>query len=447
MSIADETERLAEGDVDGPDPNTPPPVPTEEMFYGLVGEVGHQAADGTEVNQVAASATFMSYLSAQVGRDVYMPVGNTYHHANLFTCHVGRSGRGRKGDAVSLTHRIRSRVEEVFSLSGSQYHGGGLSTREGLALLIHDGYTQGKTEVPPIEDKRLWIVENEFANVLHQGKRDGNTLSAALRDAWDGVSIKPAIKSARIWASDPHIALHVAITPGELTELMSNRELSNGFANRFLMLWAERSRVEPFPSSASSEIVHALAERTAGVIHFAKGSYPTNKDTRRMELSEAARRVWGPAYRTLIEIEATDTLTGLLERSAPYVLRLAMLFALADKTLTVEIPHLRAGLAWVKYSRQSVRYIFTSANELADSETGRENADKILIYLRANPDGASRTKINNDCFEKHVSASRIDEAIRVLLSESPPKITVELVPRSDGRAGKPTKLYRLFPKP
>ena len=428
----------------GPDPNTPPPVATDAMFYGIVGEVGRAAAQDTEVNPVAAAAAFLSYLSAQVGRDTYLPVGNTFHHARLFPCHVGRSGRGRKTDAVSLIHRIRSRIEEAHCTLPGQYHGGGLSTREGLALIIHDGYSQGKTEVPPIDDKRLWIVENEFANVLHQSKRDGNTLSAALRDAWDGMSIKPAIKSARIWATDPHIALHASVTPGELRELMSTRELSNGFANRFLMLWAERSKVEPFPRPASRETVHDLADRTAKVITFALGSYPTTKDNRRMELSDAARNAWDKAYRALIEPEATDTLTGLLERSAPYALRLAMLFALTDQSLTVELKHLKAGLAWVKYSRQSVRYIFTSAAELADSEVGRENADKILEFLGKHPNGASRTTINNDCFDKRASAGRIDDAIKLLLSESPPKITVELVPRSDGKPGKPTKLYRLF---
>ncbi|HHW4684650.1 MAG TPA: hypothetical protein ACQGQG_04850 [Xylella sp.] len=57
--------------------------------------------------------------------------------------------------------------------------------------LIHDGYRQGQQDVPAIEDKRLWVVESEFSNVLHQGRRDGNTLSAVLRDCWDGVDLTP----------------------------------------------------------------------------------------------------------------------------------------------------------------------------------------------------------------------------------------------------------------
>ena len=427
-----------------PDPNTPPPVATDTMFYGIVGEVGRAAAQDTEVNPVAAAGAFLSYLSAQVGRDVYMAVGNTFHHTRLFTCHVGRSGRGRKGDAVSLTHRIRSRIEQVHCLRHGHYHGGGLSTREGLALLIHDGYSQGKTEVPPIDDKRLWIVENEFANVLHQSKRDGNTLSAALRDAWDGMSIKPAIKSARIWATDPHIALHVSVTPGELRELMTTRELSNGFANRFLMLWAERSGVEPFPRPATVDTVNDLASRAASVIDFAKGGYPSAKETRRMEMTDAARKAWSGIYRRLTQPDSTETLTGLLERSAPYALRLAMLFALTDKSLAVDLRHLDAALAWVKYARQSVRYIFTSASELSENAIDRDNADKIMAFLRSRPNGATRTEISDDCFARHASRTKIDDAITMLLSESPPKITVTSVPRADGKPGKGTNLYRVF---
>ena len=435
---------LEKRQADGPDPNIPPPAPTEAMFYGLAGQVGKTAATHTEVNPVAATAAFLSYLSAQIGRDAYLSVGNTFHHASLFTCHIGRSGRGRKGDAVSLTHRIRSRVEEVHSLVPGQYHGGGLSTREGLALLIHDGYTQGKTEVPAIDDKRLWIVENEFANVLHQGKRDGNTLSAALRDAWDGMSIKPAIKSARIWATDPHIALHVAVTPGELRELMTTRELSNGFANRFLMLWAERSCIEPFPQPASKETVNELANQTAVVIQFAKGKYPSAKDTRPMSLSDAASELWAVTYRRLIKEEATDTLTGLMERSAPYALRLAMLFALTDKRLTIEVHHLEAALAWIQYSRRSIRFVFTSTIELEKSEVDRENAGKILQFLKDKPEGATRKQINDECFLRHESAAKIDAAIKLLLAESPPKITAERSPRADGRPGRGAYRYKIF---
>lgn len=108
---------------------TPPPQPHEEMLYGLVGDVARAAAEGTEVNPVAAALAFLTFLGANTGRDVYFPVGNTWHHPRVYGLHIGRSGRGGKGDAQGLVHRIRRRIEEVHAGTLGQTHTGGLSTR------------------------------------------------------------------------------------------------------------------------------------------------------------------------------------------------------------------------------------------------------------------------------------------------------------------------------
>ena len=144
------------------------PVPHHACLYGIVGEVGCVGAEGTETNPYAIAANFMAYLSCAIGRGVYLPIGNTWHHARLFCLHVGRSGRGRKGDALSLVMRLDQAVRELNPAYAPQVHRGGLSSREGLVALMHDGYMQGKQAVAPIDDKRLWVVESEFSNVLQR---------------------------------------------------------------------------------------------------------------------------------------------------------------------------------------------------------------------------------------------------------------------------------------
>ena len=171
-------------------PTLCPPIATPEMFYGLAGEVGRAAAESTEVNPVAAMGYLMTMVSAAVGRDVYLSVGNTFHHCRLFMVHVGRTSRGRKGDAQGAGRRIRSEIENVFEELG-HHHSGGLSSREGLAGAIQD--PKGDDDENGTDDKRLFVVESEFSNTLAQGRREGNTLTAALRDAWDGNDIKPLV--------------------------------------------------------------------------------------------------------------------------------------------------------------------------------------------------------------------------------------------------------------
>lgn len=429
---------------DGPDNHRNAPRPDKACLYGLIGEIA--AAGGeTEANPYAIAANALAYLSCAVGRGPFMPVGNTWHHPRLFTLHIGRSGRGRKGDAVSLMTRIDHAVRRVNEYAAPQVHRGGLSSREGLIYLIHDAYQEGKEEVPAIHDKRLWVVESEFANVLHQGKRDGNTLSAALRDCWDGVDMKPATKTARMSATNPHVCLSGAITPGELHSLMATRELTNGFANRFLMIWAERLQIIPFPRAASQAEVDRLAERLVEVMEFCGSHRPGDpKDSMKVELSiEAAKRYTQLYTGELNQNSDGERIAALVERRAPMLLRIAMLLALTDLSTKVEVHHIQAALAWIRFSVESVKFIFASAEEEAKASKTSDNAEKIMVHLGKHQT-ATRSELNRQCFGGHASKEDIDTALDELLTATPPLIEVHTKPRPKGTPGTPTKHYSLL---
>jgi hypothetical protein len=313
-------------------------------------------------------------------------------------------------------------------------------------MFIHDGFREGKNIIEPIHDKRLWVIESEFANILHQSKRDGNTLSAALRDAWDGVSIKPATKSNRVWASHPHIALSGAVTPSELRGLIHSRELTNGFANRFLMIFAERVQMFPFPKATPDHEVDALAERVAAVLRFAGADRPVDMDVTRMSFTPKAGTLYGKLYLGELNDQSSGELViALLERRAPTLLRLAMLFALCDLTHQIDVPHIEAALAWVRYWRESVKFVFASADDEAAVARTNDTSIKIINFL-GDKGRASRTELTRDCFGGHVSKMQIDAALDELLAETPPKIIVQAVPRSKGNPGASTKFYRLAAK-
>ena len=417
------------------------PQPHSDCLYGLIGEIARAGSDNTEANPYGIAASALAYLGVAVGRGPYMPIGDDWNHARLFFVHVGRSSRGRKGTAKKLViKRIAKAVEELNKDLAPHIHTGGLSTREGLALMIHDGWTQGKEEVPPINDKRLLAVEAEFANVLHQGKREGNTLSAALRDCWDGVSMKPATKTSRLWATDPHVAIIGAVTPSELLGLMASRELTNGFANRFLMFWAERTKMLAFPRATRQEDVDALAARVLEVLEFCKAERWAEKDHMRVDLSPAARKRYETLYHgELNDNSAGERITALIERRAPMLLRLAMLFALCELTNTVEVHHINAALAWVRYSVDSIKFIFGSAADEVEVAETNDTAQKIVDFLTAQK-RVTRKQITVDCFKGHANKTRIDAALDELLSCNPPRITVH---EDRSGAGRPTKFYEL----
>jgi hypothetical protein len=419
------------------------PKPHQDCLYGLIGEIAKAGSTDTEANPFAIAASALAYLGVAVGRGPYIPIGDDWNHARLNFVHVGRSSRGRKGTAKKLViNRIAKAVHELNEYLAPQIHTGGLSTREGLALLIHDGWTQGKDEIEPISDKRLLVVESEFANVLHQGKRDGNTLSTALRDAWDGISIKPAIKTSRVWASNPHIGILADITPIELRGLMSSRELSNGFANRFIFFWAEGIKVNPFPKQTPKEKIDDFARRVADILLFVKADRHVDRDTSRMIFSPQAASLYAHLYQgELRERSAGEQITGLLDRRAPTLMRLAMIFALTDLSLTVDVVHIKAAMAWIRYWVDSVKYIFQSALDEAATELTNVVANELIEFLTCHKK-ASRSEIIKLCFKGHLSKIELDRALDELLSTTPPLIEVETVSRVQG-AGSPTKFYKL----
>ncbi|MEI7815089.1 MAG: hypothetical protein WCJ13_09895 [Coriobacteriia bacterium] len=287
------------------------------------------------------------------------------------------------------------------------------------------------------------MVESEFANVLHQGRRLGNTLSAALRDCWDGADLKPATKSNRLYASQPHVCLSGAISPSELTGLMRTRELTNGFANRFLMIWAERSRMPPFPRETPQTVVDRLARRTREVLAFVRADHHIEREHLRMELAPQGQWRYAQLYRGELNDNFGDGVVGaLLERRAPMLLRLAMLMALSDLQSRIDASHIDAAMAWIRYATASVRFVFVSACEDAKLARVLERSNRVLAFLRERGQ-ATRSQISAECFRGKVPKAQIDASLDHLLASTPPKITVQWAERSDGAPGAPLRVYRL----
>jgi hypothetical protein len=404
------------------------PIPDPACLYGLVGDIALVGSQNTEANPYAVAASAIAYLGAAFGRGPYFPIGDDLHHARLFLLHVGRSGIGRKGTAKKLIKRIHDVLKAKDELLAPQVHSGGLSTREGLAMLLHDGYKDGKTDVPAIVDKRLLVIESEFANVLHQSKRDGNTLSSGLRDAWDGTSIQPAVKTSRVWATNPHISFIGDITPSELLEMMSKRETNNGFANRFIFFYAEGDKINAFPQPTPDNVVEALADRVAQVLRYAGADNHGSNNLLRIEFSPDAALAYEGLYGgELCDRSGGERIAALLDRRAPVLMRLAMLFALTDQTHIIAVDHINAAMAWVRYWGDSVKFIFQNpANPLA-AKAKPAITQRIVDHLTAHVQ-ATRTELTTNCFSGHIAAPTLDTALNELLTATPPVIQETTVP-------------------
>ncbi len=163
-------------------------------------------------------------------------------------------------------------------------------------------------------------------------KREGNILSAVIRNAWDGRILQVATKNSPAKASNAHISILGDITRDELHSALAQAERSNGFANRFLWLHVERCGPKPFGGKALDWTSEVIGLKSA--VDFARKQG-------RVYMDDNARRMW---YR---ERKGGATLA-----------RLALLYALLDSSDNIRSEHLKAAVAFWKYAEDSARLIF-----------------------------------------------------------------------------------------
>jgi hypothetical protein len=113
-----------------------------------------------------------------------------------------------------------------------------MSSGEGLIYAVRDPVykmKRGKLELDDegIDDKRLMLDEREFFQSLTVLKREGNTLSRVVRDAWDcREHIGSLTKHSPTQATKPFISITAHITVDELRQTLDHTSMANGYANR-----------------------------------------------------------------------------------------------------------------------------------------------------------------------------------------------------------------------
>lgn len=373
------------------EPEWPEP-PDEAAFSGIFGELVRAVAPHTEADAVALLGHALVYFGAEVGREPRLMVGATAHRGNLFVSFVGSTAAGRKGTA-------RAEVEPVFREAGATVLDrvvSGLQSGEAVVHSIRDA--KGKDEGEP--DKRLILFEAELGRLFKVAGRDGSTVSAVLREAWDSPRVlQTASKHFGEKATEPHGALLGHITDAELVARLTSDDISNGLANRILFLSVRRSRCLPEGGRLPPAVLRPLAERLSERLELAR-------TVGEVVRTDEARAAWEAVYPVLTE-ERPGLVGALLARAAPQVCRLSLLYALGSGAARIEREHLESALALWSYAERSVRRIF--GDLLGDS-----TADAVIRGLRSAPGGLTRTEISGDLLGRNTPVSRLNSALDLL---------------------------------
>lgn len=394
-----------------PADNWPEP-PAPEAYLGLPGDIVRAIEPHSEADPAALLVQSLVAFGSAAGRHAYFLAEADYHYCNEFVVLVGKSAKGRKGTSWGQTARLYEQADQTWLENRVK---SGVSSAEGVIHLARDPvYTREKVggkkgepivyqEVqsdPGEEDKRVLLLEPEFANVLKQAERQGNTLSVILRRAWECGDLQSLTKNSPMKCTGGHFSLIGHITADELRRYLTSTEIANGLGNRHLFVCVKRSKVLPEGSQPDTGRMAGLQARLAQALAFARNAGEMRRD-------EDARKIWHGIYGELSDGKP-GIVGSLLGRSEAHVMRLAMIYAVMDSSPVIGAEHLTAALALWDYCERSVRYVF------GDS-VGDPLADELLRMIRgAGRDGISRTKIS-ELLGRNKVAADIGRALGVLI--------------------------------
>jgi hypothetical protein len=354
---------------------------------GNAGRIALLTTDGTEVDPHATLFSLLTVFGGVVGPGTYMHVGEARHYLRLYVLLVGASSRGRKGSSLQpIVATFAEIVHEFKSIRTS----GPLSSGEGLLWRIRDASEEVNKEGipvdPGVEDKRLIILDGEFAACLKAMKRETNTLSAILRSAWDDGDIAPLTKTKPVRVSGGHICFTSHITNPELHTCLSESDAVNGFSNRILWVCTRRQGSVAFPPRLSPESRSEIRTILEKALKLASR-------TSEIKLTPEAMAIFEKAYPILTQ-ERPGLYGSATSRAEAQVLRIAMILCLLDDSSYIrEEDMLRALDIW-RYADESARFIFGAREP-------DQKANRILDYLESGE--KTSTEIANDLFQKNAT--------------------------------------------
>ena len=397
------------------------PVLPDDALYGLPGRVALKLSESTGADPASILGMFMTSFGNAIGRQPHVMFYGHDEPGLLYTLIVGKWARGRKGTAWNAVRKLFIQAEPDWSAKDIE---SGLQSSEAMIEAVADS---------PNGDPRLLILETEFARFIAAMSAQ-RKFASRMRTAYDGETLSARrVKQPPLISTQHMISIIGMITPGELIAL---QKLSGGLESRMLYFYsapARKTRTDPFTID-ESEI--NLAEEVKEAINQAWDSILLGTDP----ISAALAEMRGIAPKTKFPIADDimdrwkDEIEPAIEdiadavgedyerytaRAQTHVVRLALLYALADGASEIGWPHVKAAMALAEFCMFSARRIFSVPDDpkprISPLQEGKVFDFLVELARDAEESGdeeeawASIVEITNDVLSNNTPATPILE--------------------------------------
>jgi hypothetical protein len=327
-----------------PAPATTLPTLSEAALYGLAGLAVRSLALHSDSDPAAILLQFLAAFGNMAGPEPHCMAGFTRHGLNLFVVLVGESSMARKASSWRQISNLFNEADPRWVARRV------MASRPTAYRILH-----ALREQQPSTDRRLFLLAEEFASVLHLLGSNSGQLSPLLRSAWDGDDLYAHDGTRLLFAGDAHLSMVAFITPRELAHRLTRTEAHSGFVNR--CLWTNVGRSQPSPNSGGLP-----AEQFSAITRELRHSLDWTRSQREILLrrGEAADQLWHEHYPGLSQ-GRPDVDGGATSHAEAQVLRLSAIYAALDRSACIELAHLQAALAVWDYCQASAHLFFDTA--------------------------------------------------------------------------------------
>ena len=379
------------------------PVLDADARYGLPGEVVELLENYTESDPVARLMDFLVSFGSAVGPGPHAVADGTAHPARLFALLVGKTSKARKGTSRRRIGNLFMAVDPAWATDRVM---GGLSSGEGLIAAAAEGGT--------LEDPRLMLVEEEVSRTLAVAAREGSTLSPIIRQAWDHGNLRVMTRHQPLKVSGTHISILAHSTVEDVRRRLTETDVMNGFANRFLFAFVKRHAVIPEAEEIDQVVLNSFVRTIRSRVDAARR-------VERLRRSKEAAALWEKIYRKIASDESDGLFGAATARADAQTLRLSVAYALTDGSSTIEVDHLKAAWALWRYCEASARHLF-------GGKRGDTVEDRLLEGILATGSRGLDVTGQHALFGRNLSG----ETLGVARSSLEEKGLIQTVPEGEG---------------
>ncbi len=316
-----------------------------DAYHGVLGAVVNAVAPHTEADNPALLVCLLTAFGNAVGFGPHFDHGKR-HGCNLFAGLVGATA-SRKGTATGIAKRIIADADPEWE---HRVQHEGFGSGEGLIWSVRD---PNPNDPVGIQDKRLLVIEEEWAKTFTLSASDKSILTPIIRGCYDRIPIGKKNKGDNAYGCrEPHVSIIGNITPDDLRQSLTGKmavSIANGFLNRFLLVATRRTKFLPRGGK--------WKEHAQPLIPTVRDAIARAKTRTLMGLDGEAEGFWDSIYSTL-ETRPEGVPGAVTGRASDMAMKLALVYALADGDDAIRVAHLRAGLAVWRYCEATAFALF-----------------------------------------------------------------------------------------